>query len=121
VFENEFEVENREKEIDIREILEIFSAAGWKYNEAENMITFEEDGKKMNIIIQNGFDRERIFKIISSNARHFICASEGIKNLILQECARHCYKTGKPLTLFVSTVKEFEERGNFEKIEFDDF
>ena len=91
--------------------------AGWTFEAKGDKIELNIGKKKANIIIANTQDREKIFSDLGRN-RYFLCASDQIKNMVVQEAAKRA-KIGKTLTLFISTIKGFEDKGEFEKIEFD--
>jgi len=103
----------------IKEIADTFSACGWKFDETESKFTFEENGKVVNIKVQTDSDRKAIYDAIARDTRHFICGSERIKNMVVQEGARFAFKSGKPFVLFASTSKEFDQKGSFERVEFE--
>ncbi|MBL7206087.1 MAG: DUF87 domain-containing protein [Candidatus Aenigmarchaeota archaeon] len=117
IFEKQFGRIEGEKEINIDDVYPIFSESGWTYNEEKNCFTFEEGGKKISVMVETGFDRDKIAKDVSEN-KYFLCASASIKNIIIQEVAKFSYESGRKPTIFISTVKEFEKKGKFERIEF---
>ncbi|MHA2063379.1 MAG: ATP-binding protein [Candidatus Thorarchaeota archaeon] len=119
VFNNKFEVSQKEKETDLNDVIETFTAGGWKYDKEGKIFSFEENGKVSNIKVQITHERKGVYDALIKNTRQFICASEAIKNMVIQEGAKFSYKTGTPFALFVSTVKDFEKKGNFDKIEFE--
>ena len=95
-----------------REILEVFRLGGWMASLEEGILAIEKNGKGLKIVIQKNNDRQEIAKKVKKYS-YFICGTDNIRNIVLQEAA----KTAKP-TLFIATDKEFEEEGTFEKVQF---
>ena len=50
--------------------------------------------------------------------RTYLCASDGIRNLLIEKCAELSSRNGRPITIFVSTIEDFEKQGRFDSIEF---
>lgn len=96
-----------------KDIVETFQLGGWKASLEKGIITIEKNKKSLEIAVQKSNDREEIITRIKKYL-YFICATEEIKNAVLQEAAR----TGKPV-VFIATDKEFEEEGKFEKVQFE--
>ncbi len=117
VFATRYGIGEEVIEVSLEKVLEMFRMAGWSFEKKEGGIELDINGKKANIIVENTQDRESIHSALGKN-RYFLCASDQIKNMVVQEAARRA-KEGKTLTLFVSTVNDFEDRGEFERIEFD--
>lgn len=95
-----------------REILENFKLGGWNATLEGGVMTIEKNRKSLHIVVQKNNDREEIRKKLRKYD-YFLCATEGIKNIILQEAARE----GKSSVL-IATDKEFEEEGKFERVQF---
>ncbi len=117
VFATRYGIEEEVIQTSLEKVLEMFSMAGWSFEKGENRVVLDINGKKANIIVANTQDREKIHSDLGKN-RYFLCASEQIKNMILQETAKRA-RGGKMLTLFISTINNFEDKGEFERIEFD--
>lgn len=117
VFATRYGPEENVLDVRVDNVLEMFKMAGWTFEAKGDKIELNIGKKKANIIIANTQDREKIFSDLSRN-RYFLCASDQIKNMVVQEAAKRA-KIGKTLTLFISTIKGFEDKGEFEKIEFD--
>jgi DNA-binding MarR family transcriptional regulator len=117
VFATRYGIGEEVHEIRIDKILEMFKLAGWPHEVRGDTVELTIGGKKANIILERSQDREKIYSDLGRN-RYFICATEQIKNIVLQEAARRA-SGGKKFAVFISTVKGFEENGEFERIEFD--
>ncbi len=121
-FEKKFgKMERPERKIDsglMGEMMELFKTAGWKPARSGDLITLEGEDKKLDIVLAEGFDRDRMLEHLERGRKHFLCSGPGTENFVIQQAARQCYETGKSLEIFVSTVKEFLEKGSFEKVEF---
>jgi predicted transcriptional regulator len=117
VFYTRYGIEEELIEVSLEKVLEMFNMAGWKFQSKEDSIELNIGGKKANIIIVKTQDREIIRSDLVRN-RYFLCASDQIKNMVIQESARRA-REGKTLTLFISTINDFEDKGEFERIEFD--
>ena len=48
---------------------------------------------------------------------YFICATEGVRNVLLQEAARLSYKQG-PLTVYIASPEKFAKKADFERVDF---
>jgi len=118
IFSRDFGENIATKEADLRGLKETCSLVGWEYDEGRKRITFEDKGNIQEIAMRLDNDRESIYEDIRNDVRHYICASEPIRNTIIQEAARFSYKTGRPIDIFITTVKRFEEKGDFERIKF---
>ncbi len=95
------------------EMVETFRLGGWKASLKEGIMNIEKNRKGLDIVIQKNNDREEISKRLRRYI-YFICATDAIRNMVIQEAAR----AGKP-TLFIATDKEFEEDGKFERVHFE--
>lgn len=117
VFETRYGERESAVDVNVDNILEMFRMAGWKFEKNGNRIELNIGNRKANIVVANELNREKITYDIARN-RYFLCASEQIKNMVIQESARRA-REGKALTLFISDIKDFEDKGEFERIEFD--
>jgi len=117
VFATRYGSEEEVLDVDVSKVLEMFKMVGWSFERQEDKIELNIGKKKANIIIAKSQGREKIFSDLGRN-RYFLCASDQIKNIVVQEAANRA-KEGKTLTLFISTIKDFEDKGEFERIEFD--
>ncbi len=95
-----------------KELVDTFKMGGWNASLKEGILTIEKNKKKLDIVIQKANDREDIQKRLRKYS-YFICATEGIKNMVIQEAAR----AEKP-SILIATDKEFEEEGKFERVQF---
>ena len=116
VFATRYGLEENVIDVKVDNVLEMFRMAGWSFENHGDRIELNVGGKKANIIIADSQGREKIFSDLGRN-RYFLCASEQIKNIVVQEAAKRAKE--KTLTLLISSIKDFEDKGEFEKIEFD--
>ena len=71
------------------------------------------------IFLADSLDYDLIYeRLTNPRVRHCLCASDRVKNMVIQQIARMSKKKGKSIVLFASTIPEFEEKGEFERIEF---
>lgn len=96
-----------------KDILETFKLAGWKASLDAGILTIEKNKKALGIVIQKTNDRQDIAARLRRYS-YFICGTEAIRTMVLQEAA----KAGKAV-LFITTDKEFDEEGTFEKVQFE--
>jgi len=89
----------------------VFRRMGWKVREEDNHAILEKEGQKMHLHLLNDRNREKISASLAPNM-HYLCASQDIKNVLLQSAARK--KEG--MIIFAATVDEFKETGGFEAV-----
>jgi len=78
-------------------------------------LTIRKGEQNLDIHLKNSLDRNQSF----DPAQNFLlCSSQAVKNLTLQKASRLSAEFGKGFTIFISTVKEFEESGELEEVEF---
>jgi len=119
LFNNKFGKQEARKPMDLSDVTRLFQAAGWQSSQQDDMLVISGDGKETRIFLADNLDLDRISERLSDpQVRHVLCASERIKNVIIQQAARLSRKKDKPMTVFIATVPEFEERGEFERVEF---
>ena len=109
----------KHKEADSRKLADVISAleeSGWVFNKEEKKLIFKESNKKLVVTIVTTPDKDKILKDLAET-QYFICATEGVRNSLLQEAAKLSYQKG-PLTLFVTSPEKFGTKGHFEKLEF---
>jgi hypothetical protein len=98
-----------------REIVDVFQLGGWKSSFKDGIIRIEKNNKSVEIAVQKNNDRDEI-SVRLKKYSYFICASDNIRNAVIQEAA----KQGKAV-LFITTELDFGEEGKFEKIQFSGF
>ncbi len=76
-------------------------------------MTIEKNRKSLHIVVQKNNDRDEIAKKLKRYS-YFLCATEAIKNMVVQEAA----KMEKPAIL-IATDEEFQKEGKFEKVSFE--
>ena len=106
-----------ESEKDINELVNLFIEMGWKYEKDSGVFTFKEKGRNISVILEMTADPEKIYRNVSENM-HFICGSERVKNIVIQQAAKYVYKNGGSPAYFIGLAKDFEKKG-FERIEFE--
>jgi len=116
VFDKNFKRKEKVIDRDIREIVSILEDSGWVFDRKGKRLTFEENNKKLSVIIENTFDRKKIAGDLRET-QYFICVSEGVRNMLLQEAARLSYKQGQ-VSIFVSSPEKFAKKAKFERIDF---
>ncbi len=108
----------RSIDMDMGKVSGMLSQAGWDVQKDNGMMTISKDGKSVSFIVMDALDREKIEGGIVERGR-YLCADETIKNTVLQMAARVAKENG-PVTVAVTTLKNLEETGKFEKVEFED-
>jgi hypothetical protein len=103
--------------LDMDGVYDMFGAAGWKYARNGFELTVEADDKKMLIMLVDAPDKARIMSDLA-RTRYFVCANDKLKNIVAQQAARYTRLNKNGFVLFISTTKQFEEKGEFERIEF---
>jgi DNA-binding MarR family transcriptional regulator len=119
LFEKKFGKKEGKVEIDISDILEIFSLVGWKCKTQDNQVFVSGNaGKKFKITLINNLDREKIYELVPGST-HFICANPVIKNILMQQLAKYCHKRGEGGTFFVALPENFKEKMEFQTVIFE--
>jgi len=119
LFNNKFGKQEARKPVDMSDVTMLFEAAGWKYRKEGDLIVLSSDGKETKILLADSLDYNIVFERMSDpQIRHVLCASDRVKNVVIQQAARLSKKKGKSLVIFAATIREFEEKGEFERIEF---
>lgn len=115
-FDEQFERKSKTYTKDVSEVIGILEDSGWMFDREGKKLLFTQDNKKLVVMIENTLDREKIQGDLQETP-YFICVTEGVRTLLLQEAARHAYENG-PLTIFVATPEKFAKKADFEKIAF---
>jgi DNA-binding MarR family transcriptional regulator len=120
--EKAFSQKYMEREIrtgmNIDNILEMLSLGGWQcHMEDHVLVCTNKDKQRFEVYLQNEHSRKNMIKSIQTN-RTYLCASDGIRNLLIEKCAELSSRNQRPITIFVSTIDEFEKQGRFDNIEF---
>lgn len=117
VFGSKFGSTVKEIEKDTREIIERFTLSGWAFNKEENSLVFQdENARQTKVRLETTQDREKILRDLD-DSYYFICSSERIRNLVIQQSSRLSYERGKPMILFLSTIEKFDHSGSFDRID----
>jgi hypothetical protein len=119
LFGDKFGKQEARKPMDLSDITRLFEAAGWESRKEDDVLVLSGEGKDTRILLADSLDYDLIFERLSDlQIRHVLCASDRIQNMVIQQAARLSKKKAKPLVLFVATVPRFEEKGEFERVEF---
>jgi hypothetical protein len=100
--------------MDLKGILETLTEDGWKCSLSESILTIKKGEQNLNIHLKSTLERGGF----NPKETFFLCSSEAVKNLTLQQAARLSAEFRRGFTIFISTVKEFEEIGELEEVEF---
>jgi len=128
IFESNFQRPIETVRFDIQTIknfiINYFTLKSYRLTEdkPENII-FEKDGKKIIVNIEFELNKEKfknkIENLVKNGHTYFVCVNEKIKNFIVQESSKYCFKKNiSTLIIYVTTIKEMEEGKGFKKIEF---
>jgi len=116
-FEARYGLSEKIHNMNIEKAKRMFENVGWQVKINENIISLSKGSSKLDIQIEDSEDRKKLDVSARGRSKYFICADEIVKNLLLQHTAcKACPKSGK--SIFVTTLKGFEESGKFEKIDF---
>jgi len=119
LFQNKFGKSDSRKPVDLSDVFRLFEAAGWQVRKEGSMLILSGEDKETRIFLADNLDYDLIYEKLSDpQVRHFICASEPVKNMVIQQAGRMSKEKDKSLVLFTATVAEFEEKGEFQRIEF---
>ena len=116
VFDEHFERTSKTVDKDIREVISNLEEAGWLFDREGKKLIFEQDKKKLVVIIENSTDRAKIQDDLEESP-YFIAVTESIRNLLMQEAAKRSFTKG-PLTIYVATPEKFAKKADFERIDF---
>jgi DNA-binding MarR family transcriptional regulator len=116
------------EKMELKPIIETLTEDGWKCSLEgsrhgapsnrdleESTLVIKKGTQTLNISLKNSLDKPQP---ISPAESFMLCSSQTVKNIILQKAARLSADFRKGFTIFISTVKEFEETGELEEIEF---
>jgi hypothetical protein len=119
LFNDKFGKKTAKMSIDLSDVTRLFQAAGWESRKEGDILILSGGGKETMIYLADSLDYDLIYEQLTDpQVRHCLCASDRIKNMVIQQAARMSKKKNKQLVLFAATVPEFEEKGEFERIEF---
>lgn len=119
LFGDKFGKQEARKPMDLSDITRLFEAAGWENRKEDDILVLSGEGKETRILLADNLDYDLIFERLSDpQLRHCLCASDRVQNMVIQQAARMSKKKGKTLVLFVATTTKFEEKGEFERVEF---
>ncbi len=117
-FKRSFAEKEARVSMNIDNIIEMFSLAGWKcVRKDDTLECSSKEGKSFSINLVSEHSRKGIERRIR-NGETYLCASDGIRNLLTEKAAAFCSRTGKPIVILAATVGEFEKKGMFDRIEF---
>lgn len=96
--------------------LEFFALHGWAYDREREQLVTRKKGRMLFVSVETKANREKLSLDIDRTAReegHFVCASEAIKTMLLQEAARHAGSEKRELSVHVVTLDELEKGRQF--------
>ena len=70
--------------------------------------------KELKIAFIDNYSRDVIYRSVANNG-YYICASQELKNILLQQACRYAKKKGG-LKIFVQLADEFMRSGEFEGV-----
>lgn len=119
LFSGKFGKRDARMPLDLSDVSRLFQAAGWESRKDHDLLILSGGDKETRILLADSLDYDLIYGRLSDpQIRHCLCATDRVKNMVIQQAARLSKKKNKPLVLFASTIAEFEEKGEFERIEF---
>jgi DNA-binding MarR family transcriptional regulator len=118
VFLNKFGETKEAKAMDTADIIEALTESGWMFKSEGNSLVFDDDGKKLKIVIENKIDRKQMEADLKETA-YFIVVSEKIKSALLQETAKLSYKMGRPVIIYITSPDRFDKESKFERVSFE--
>jgi hypothetical protein len=104
----------RVEKMDLKGILQTLTEDGWKCALTDSTLTIKKGEQNLEIHLKSTLERGGF----NPRETFFLCSSEAVKNLTLQQAARLSAEFRKGFMIFISTVKEFEETGELEEVEF---
>ena len=79
----------------------------------DERVCCEKNGKEVLIFLEDSSDRNKILNHVREGLQklegYFVCASEKIKNCLLQACARESFLSRANYTVFILSEKGFEK------------
>jgi hypothetical protein len=119
LFAGKFGKRDARMPLDLSDVDRLFQAAGWESRKEGDLLILSGADKETKILLADNLDYDLIYQRLSDpQVRHSLCATDRVKNMVIQQAARLSKKKNKSLVLFASTISEFEEKGEFERIEF---
>ena len=104
----------RAEKMELKPIIENLTQDKWKCALGESTLTIKKGEQNLTIHMKGSLGGSEF----SPAETFLLCSSDGVKNLMLQKAARLSAEFRKGFTIFISTVKEFEETGELEEVEF---
>ena len=100
-------------EMEKRKILNRLERMGYKVKEVKDeRVCCEKNGKEVLIFLEDSSERNKILNHVRESLQnlegYFVCASEKIKNCLLQACARESFLSRANFTVFILGEKGFE-------------
>lgn len=119
LFMDKFGKDTEKKVIDLADVTRLFESAGWESRKEGDILILSGEDKETRVLLAESLDFDIVSDRLSNpNIRHVLCATENIKNMVVQQAARIARDKDRKLILFVSTITEFEERGEFDRVEY---
>lgn len=102
----------------IDDILEMFAVVGWHAKRENDVLHIEtEAGESLRMVLVDSLDRASVYAQIKDHT-HFIATNKAVKNILLQEVARHCHRHSQSRVVFIALAEKFEKKMDFERVEF---
>lgn len=97
--------------VEVEDPFKQFRDTGWNIAEKDDHFLLERQGDTIRLVILKERDREKIDKALRAG-NHYICGSDDIRNVLLQQAARH----KDSITILVTTAEDFNMQGGFEAV-----
>jgi len=124
MFEKRFEMKYEANKLDINEVKEFFKIGGWECHEGDGFIAVRKPdhiSEQITINLGTNLDRNEIYDKIRKAREpfiYFLCGSERILSMVVQQCAKYSAEHKKSITLFIAVFNKLGEENRFKKIEF---
>jgi DNA-binding MarR family transcriptional regulator len=116
IFGRNFEAKEKAARKDASNIVSALEEAGWVFDRKGNRLVFEGGNKRLVVMIEDSQDRKKMAGDLEKTM-YFICLSDRIRNVLLQEAARLSYQSG-PLTIHIASPEKFSRKAEFDRIDF---
>lgn len=102
----------------VDDILEMFAVVGWHAKREADVLHIEtESGENLRIVLVDSLDRPKVYSQVKDHT-HFIVTNKAVKNILLQEIARHCHRHSQSRVVFIALAENFHRKMDFERVEF---
>jgi len=115
LFKQRFKQPIKHYKIDTESMFNMLTIDGWDSEQAGDRIVFKKKGKRLDIIIEDTENRDKIKDDIA-RATHFICANENIRNIVVQFAAKYASDHGE-MAIFTATPDDMK-KGKFQAFSF---